>query len=198
LHHVSSDLLCGHRMVLPTQQAQFLFYMKKVIITYGLLSGAVSAALLLVMSLQMRDSGPDFETGAWYGYAGMLLSLLFVFFGTRSYREQYHQGISFDFVTALKVSALIALISMVCYAITWVIINQTMLPDFMDKYEAFMLDKMRADGAAEEKIRQTAQEMAEFKESYKNPFFAFLVSLGEPAVVAMPVSLLSAFILKRK
>jgi hypothetical protein len=64
--------------------------MKKTVLTFGLISGAVSAAMMLV-TLRFADR-IGFDREEILGYAGIVLSALFVFFGVRSYRESVAGG----------------------------------------------------------------------------------------------------------
>jgi hypothetical protein len=51
---------------------------------------------------------------------------------------------------------------------------------------------------AEGEIEQKAQQMARFKEMYKNSLFVILVSYAEVLPIATIIALISALILKRK
>ena len=60
--------------------------MKKIVLTFGLLSGVLSSAMMLATMPFMDRIG--FDRGAVIGYTAIVLSFLFVFFGIRAYREQ--------------------------------------------------------------------------------------------------------------
>lgn len=59
--------------------------MKKTLLTFGLISAAVSAGTMLVTVPFADRIGR--EKGAILGYTVIVLSALMVFFGVRSYRE---------------------------------------------------------------------------------------------------------------
>ncbi len=82
--------------------------MKKTVLTFGLISGAVSSVLMLSTALFLDRIG--FDKGVIVGYTGIVLSFLLVFFGIRSYRENVGGG-QITFGRALSVGLLITLIS---------------------------------------------------------------------------------------
>lgn len=166
--------------------------MKQIILRYGLMSG-VLAAILMVATVRLED----FENGAWYGYSGMLLSMLFVFFGVKTYRDQVAGG-ELSFGKGFQVGLGIALISCVCYVLAWMVVYETIMPDFLEKYSAHVLSKMSASGASEAAIEQKRLEMLEFGEMYKNPFLRFAFTFLEPFPVGLAVSLISAIVLKKR
>ncbi|HLP94190.1 MAG TPA: DUF4199 domain-containing protein [Saprospiraceae bacterium] len=169
--------------------------MQKTILRYGLYSGALAALLMTITSVYYSRH-MDFENGEYVGYAGILLSMLFVFTGVRAYREQAGGVLSFG--KGFQVAISIVAISCLCYVLAWMVIYETLLPDFMDKYTAHMLEKMRSSGASEAAIQQHSQEIAEFKVMYDNPLIRFGLTFLEPFRVGILVALATAFILKKK
>ena len=59
--------------------------MKKAVLAFGLISGAISAAMMLVTIPLVDKVG--WEKGEILGYTTIVLSAPMVFFGVRSYRE---------------------------------------------------------------------------------------------------------------
>jgi hypothetical protein len=57
---------------------------------------------------------------------------------------------------------------------------------------------MKAEGASADKIQKQANELAQFKQQYNNPVIMALYTFIEPLPVAILVSLVCAFIVKRK
>ncbi len=98
--------------------------MKKTVLTFGLISGAIMAAMMFGTMLFIRNIG--FDKAEIVGYTGMVLAFLLVFFGIRSYRENVGGG-TISFGRAFAVGALIMLISTACYVIAWEIIFQRSL-----------------------------------------------------------------------
>ena len=169
--------------------------MKKIVLRYGLISGAILAVFVALM-VPFCGSG-DFEYGEIVGYSSMVLAFLLVFFGVRSYRDNVAQG-AIGFGKALLVGLLIVLIACAMYVISWEITYFNFFPDFIEKYNAHMLDKMRADGKTEAELQAAAVKMADFAKSYSNPLFNAAVTFMEPFPVGLIMALVSAAILRRK
>ena len=117
--------------------------MKKTVLTFGLISGAIVSGMML-LSLTFHDA-LGFDRSMVVGYASMVLAFLLVFFGVRSYRDNIGGG-TVRFGRAFAVGALIALVASLCYVATWELSSSTIAPDYMAKYQTYTLDKARAEG----------------------------------------------------
>lgn len=169
--------------------------MKKTILTFGLISGAVSSVLMLSTALLLDRIG--FDKGVIVGYTGIVLSFLLVFFGIRSYRENVGGG-QITFGRALSVGLLITLISCLCYVVTWEIVYFKLMPGFAEKYTNYVMEQVRASGASQQVIDAKMQEMKTFKALYDNPVFNAAVTFLEPFPIGLLISLISAAILRRR
>jgi hypothetical protein len=170
--------------------------MKRTVLTFGLISGAVISAMML-LTMPFHDA-IGFETGGLIvGYATMLLAFLLIYFGVRSYRDKVGGG-TVRFGRAFAVGALIGLVSSICYVATWEVVYFKFMPDFMDKYGAHVIQKARASGENEAAIAKRREEMAKFAEMYRNPAFNAAVTLVEPLPVALLVALIAAGVLSRR
>ena len=59
--------------------------MRRIVLTFGLIAGAVlSAVMFATMPFHDRIG---FDRGAMIGYAAMVLAFLMIFFGVRAYRD---------------------------------------------------------------------------------------------------------------
>ena len=169
--------------------------MKKIVLTFGLLSGAVSAGIMCAMIPFVDRIG--FEWGTVFGYTIMVLSFLFVFFGIRSYRENVGNG-EITFFKGLGVGFLIMLISCMIYVVSWEIVYYNFLPDFMDKYAAYVIDTAQKSGASPEEITRQTDQMKYFQGLYKNPLWVAAFTFIEPLPVGIPMTIISAAILRRR
>ncbi|MEZ5316756.1 MAG: DUF4199 domain-containing protein [Vicinamibacterales bacterium] len=167
----------------------------RIVLTFGGLSGLVSAGLMFATLPFMDRIG--FDRGAIVGYTGMVLSFLFVFFGVRAYRDQL-DGAPLSFGRAFGVGLLITLISCVFYVVAWEIVYFNFMPDFVEQYSAHVLDQLRASGATEAAIDAQARQMADFKAMYDNPFFNMAITFIEPFPVGLLMTLVSAVVLRRR
>ena len=169
--------------------------MKKVVLTFGLISGAISSLMMIATVPFMDRIGSD--RGYVLGYTTIILSLLLVFFGVRSYRDNVAKG-QISFGKAFLVGLGITVISCLFYVATWEVIYFKFMPDFMDKYGAHVIQKMQAAGATAAAIQQQTEEINKLKVSYKNPFFNMAMTFIEPFPVGLVITLLSAAFLRRK
>lgn len=169
--------------------------MKKIVLTFGLISGAILAAMIVLMVPSWGKG--DFDKGEIVGYSTMVLAFLLVFFGIRTYREDIGGGV-ITFGKAFQVGICITLISCAVYVISWEIVFFNFIPDFADKYAAHLIEKMRKEGATDVLIAETAKKMAEFKELYKNPLINAGMTFLEAFPIGLIVTLLSAAFLRKK
>lgn len=169
--------------------------MKQTILKYGLYSGAMGAALMTLTALYY-SSTTEYENGQYIGFTGILLSMMFVYFGVKNYRDNVAGG-ALSFSAGFKVGLLIAIISCICYVIAWMLVSDLMMPDFMEKFMAQSLAQKQQSGASPEEIAKFTAEMAKYQEMYKNPVYKFLLTFIEPFPIALLVSLVSAGILRK-
>jgi hypothetical protein len=167
---------------------------KKTVLTFGLISGALSSAMMLVTVPFMERIG--FDRGVILGYTAIVLSFLLVFFGIRSYREQ--SGGTITFGRAFTVGILITLISCAFYVATWQFIYFKVNPRFADQYAAYTIDKARASGATDQAIADLRRQMADFKVLLDQPLYNAALAVLEPLPVGLLVTLVSAAVLRKK
>jgi hypothetical protein len=169
--------------------------MRKIVLTFGLIAGAIMSVMMLV-TIPFQDQ-IGFDKGAIIGYTTMVLAFLMVFFGVRSYRDNVAGG-SVTFGRAFLVGILITLIASICYVVTWQFIYYNMAPDFIDKYSAYAIEQVKASGASEAQIAVQKKELVEFMEMYKNPFVNIAFTFIEPLPVGIVFTMVTAGVLSRK
>ena len=169
--------------------------MKRIVLTFGLLSGAVASAMMLLTAPFHDRIG--FDTAEVIGYTTIVLSFLLVFFGVRSYRDNVAEG-TLTFGRAFKVGLLITLISSACYVATWQLVFYKLAPGFSEKYAAHYLDRQRAGGATAEELAASEREMQRFIELYKNPLVNIAITFIEPFPIGLVASLITAGVLRRR
>jgi hypothetical protein len=169
--------------------------MKKIVLTFGLIAGAILSAMM-VATLPFLDS-IGFDRGEVIGYTSMIVAFLLIFFGVKSFRDNVAGG-SVTFGRAFVVGVQIALVASVCYVATWQVIYYKLAPDFGEKYTAHVIEKARADGASEAEIAKEKADMEKFMELYKNPLVNIGMTFLEPLPVALVVALVSAGVLSRR
>lgn len=169
--------------------------MKKIVITFGLISGAISS-IMMVGTVPFADQ-IGFDNGALIGYTAIVLSFMMVFFGIRSYRDNVAGG-QMSFSRGFKVGILITLISCVFYVLTWQVLYRTVMSDFGEKYMAYELDKAKTEGASAADLQKQAAEMKKFWEMYQNPLVNVAFTFIEPFPIGLLITLISAGVLRTK
>ena len=169
--------------------------MQKTILTFGLISGALSS-LMMVATVPFMDK-ISFDKGEYFGYTAIVLSFLLVFFGIRSYRDNVGNG-QITFTKAFAVGISITLISCIFYVVTWEVLYFNFLHDFMDKYGAYMIEKLKASGASPAAVQTQLRQLKKYKELYENPLFNAAITFIEPFPIGLVITLISAAVLRGK
>lgn len=170
--------------------------MKKNVWIFGLAAGALITTIANYMAW-VCCANPQFETNDFLGYTAMLVIFSLIFVGIRNYRNHYLDGY-ITFGTALKIGFFMSLIASTLYVVVWVVDYYVFIPQYLDQYIVHVMYKTKNSGATETELAETAKNMAEFKELYKNPLFVIISTFLEVFPIAIIVSLISALILKRK
>ena len=169
--------------------------MKRIVLTFGLISGAILSGMMLA-TLPLLDR-IGFDRGEIIGYTSMVAAFLLIFFGIRSYRDNVGGG-TVGFGRAFAVGASIAAVAGLCYVATWEFIYYKLAPDFGPKYQAHILEKARKEGQSEAAIAEKKAEMERFIELYRNPAINAAITFLEPLPVSLIVTLVSAGVLSRR
>ena len=169
--------------------------MKKTVLTFGLISGALSSLMMVATVPFAHRIG--FNKALIVGYTTIVLSFLLVFFGIRSYRDNASNG-QITFTKAFAVGISITLISCIFYVVTWEILYFNFLPDFMDKYGAHMIEKLKASGASPAAIQAQIEQVKKDKEIEDNPLLNAAMTFIEPFPIGLAITLISAAVLRKK
>ena len=169
--------------------------MRRTVLTFGLISGAIMSVMMLLTMPFMEQIG--FDRGAVIGYTTMVVAFLLVYFGIRSYRDAQPGG-TIGFGKALQVGLLITVIASLCYVATWEVIYYKLFPDFADRYAEHELAAAKAKGASEQQLTVQREELKKFKEMYKNPLVNVAMTFVEPFPVGLVITLVCAGVLSRK
>jgi hypothetical protein len=171
--------------------------MKKIVLTFGLIAGAIMAAMFLITIPFHEKIGLD--AGLIIGYTSMVLAFLMIYFGVRTYRDNEAGG-SIGFGRALGVGGLIALVATLCYVASWEVIyfNTKIGTEYIRGYQEHVLAQERASGATEQAIAAKRTELQAFAEDYNNPLVNAAYTFMEPAPVAIIMALVTALVLSRK
>ena len=169
--------------------------MKKVVLTFGLISGLV-LSVLVGGSLLIADkigSGHSMVLG----YTIMVASFLLIYFGIRSYRDN-NLGGQISFGRAFACGILIALITTVCYVAMWEVLYFNFMPHFMDSYFAAQIHKIQSSGLDPATAALRVAAIQRSQQQYQNPLINMAYTFMEPLPVGLLITLISAAVLRRK
>jgi Protein of unknown function (DUF4199) len=169
--------------------------MRRTVLTFGFISGVVSSVMMLLTVPFIDTIG--FDHGEILGYTLIIASLLPVYFGIRSYRDNVAGG-SVSFGRAFLIGLLIAAISSACYVITWEFVYFKLRPDFGEKFSAYAIERVRASGGSPQAIEDTTHQMQKMKEMLDRPLINAALTFVEPFPIGVIVSAISAAVLKRR
>src|SRR5688572_33034643 len=119
--------------------------MKKVVLTFGLISGAIMSVMTMA-TMALNHEQTDFKLAEVLGYVSMIVSLSMVFFGIRSYRDNYLQG-NITFGKAFQVGLYITLIASAMYVTGWMIYSHY-TPELMNEYFKHSIEEVKNSGAS--------------------------------------------------
>ena len=172
--------------------------MKRPVIIYGLISGAVVSAFMAVTMISTAKD-ETVHSGALsmvIGYLGMLIAFTFIFVAIKSYRDKQNNGI-ISFGKAFGMGLLISLIASTLYVITWAIVYKNFVPNYMDRYSAAMIEQAKASSSGSA-LQAKIAEINKAKQLYATPLGFTLYTYAEILPVGILVSLIAALVLKRK
>lgn len=170
--------------------------MKRNVLIFGLVLGTI-LCVNMIYTVNLCYTNPDFTGDDIVGYAAMVVIFSLTFVGIRNYRNQQLNG-AISFGQAFKTGALITLMGATMYVVVWLFYYYLFVPDYLDKYIPHVLKDAARDGVSAGDLADKAEEMENFKEMYKSPFFVILITYAEVLPVGLVVALVSALILKRK
>lgn len=168
--------------------------MTKIVLTFGLLSGAV-AAVMMFLTLPFAER-IGFDRAVYVGYTTIVISMLFVYFGVRSYRDNVLGG-RMNFGKAFTAGMLITIISSACYVAAWLVMYYGFMPDFANQYADYLVEQARTPGASQADIDAAIKQGEQARQWLANPLINTAVSFTEPLPVGVIVTLISAAVLKK-
>lgn len=168
--------------------------MKKTVLRFGIY-GAITICILFLISWFLLADLP-FSTQEILGYLSMILSLGFVYFGIKHFRDKENGG-KVNFKKALIIGILISLITAVAFGVLDVFYTEVINPDFMVEYYNATVENMRNSLPPNEFEEQLATIESQ-KEMFSNPLFSFALMAMTVFVIGFIISLISALILQRK
>ena len=158
----------------------------------ALISGFVLFGLPFVLGM-----GVDYDYGELIGYTSIIISLLFVFFGIKHYRDKVNNG-KVSLGKALAVGMLIALFSAIGVAVMDYVYTTQINPDFAADYSVYYLEKLENSGISAEEFKTQSAEFKQQMEAYGSPGFMAGLMFVTVILIGFIISLISGLILQRK
>jgi amino acid transporter len=167
--------------------------MKKTVIKFGKYA-FITATVLFLLALVL---GKNLSYGAQevLGYSSMVLSLLFVFFGIKNYRDQENKG-QISFGKALKIGLLITLFAAFGFAIIDFVYTSFINPDFLEQYTQQMSENLTTTYSGDELVAKKTK-LKSSMEQMSNGFMAFIM-FATVILIGFVISLISSLILNKK
>jgi len=172
--------------------------MKKTVIVFGLTAGVILSIFLFATVPFMKHMDADsMTTSMFINYTVQILTFSLIFFAIRQYRDKYNNRL-ISFGRAFRIGLWISLIGSAFYVITWAIIYNTMIPDFMDIMGTAQVDAAIKKGASAIEIADIRQQIADGKALYSTWYGFVGITLLEIFPTGLVVSIIAALALKRK
>lgn len=166
---------------------------------FGLIAGLVIMIIgLLTVSLWMDSA--DMETGELVGYLTMIVAFTSIFIAIKQYRDDHLNG-AISFGGGFKIGILITLVATLIYTITWMVYaaHNPELADFARTYADQMTQQIRATAETAAAAEAEIKQMREMMDLYQNnTFFRFIITMMEIFPVGLIVTLIAAYVMKRK
>jgi len=172
--------------------------MKEKVFKFGLYSGVILFVIPLITFYAMggASGGPEgYAASEVIGYLTIIASMIFVFLGIKSFRDNENNG-KLTFIEALKMGSLIVLFPAIAFTLyNWFYV-EVLDPDFVNKYYDYQLGKMKAAADPSEYAAVEAS-MASQKEMYANVGFQSFVMFATVYVIGFIITVLSGIILRK-
>lgn len=166
--------------------------MKKIIWTYGLLSGAVIIGIIIISMAVWGMEGAS----EWLGYLVMVAALSLIFFGIKTYRDREQGGV-ISFWTGCKMGFGISLVASIVYVGAWELYLATSDVDFMEQYSTSYIEQLQAEGATEQEVAEARALMDSYRAMYANPLTRMGITFLEIFPVGVLITLISAVLLRK-
>lgn len=168
--------------------------MRKLILTYGTLSGAIIIGSV-ILGLAVGDGGSQMAAMEWLGYLIMIVALSMIFVGIKRYRDETLGGV-IKFGTAFKLGLGISVVASVIYVAAWEVNLALTDYAFIHDYAASVIEAKQAEGATGAELLATEADMAAMTANYANPLYRLPVTFSEIFPVGLLITLVSAGLLQ--
>lgn len=167
--------------------------MKRIILIYGVLVGAIVIATMII-GYALATPGANTASYA-FGYLTMMLAMSLIFAGIKKYRDWDLGGV-IRFWPAFRVGLGISAVAGVIYVLGWELNLALTDYAFIENYTQGIIDTKKSEGVSGEALETVIANMEKLKTNYDNPLYRMPMTFVEIFPVGLLVSLLSAAILR--
>lgn len=169
--------------------------MKKIILTYGIVSGALISILMATSVLMFKD-GTDFNDNMIFGIIIMIVALLIAFLAVWKFRKVDNE--KYNYKRAFLVGLGVSFISSLMYVLTWEVVYNFYFPDFMEKYSEYCVKQLADSGASADAVTAKQTEMANQATMYKHTWYRMLLTFAEVFPLGVVASLVAPLIFRKR
>ena len=134
---------------------------------------------------------------AIFGYASMVISLIFVYFGIKHYRDNINDG-KVSLGKALAIGLLISLFSAVGFAIVDYIYTSSINPNFAVEYKEYTMTQLSESNLSAEEFKTKVEELEASMGMMGSSSFMAFIMFATVMIIGFIISLISGLILQRK
>ena len=168
--------------------------MKNTVIKYGIY-GLITGFVLFLSGILLGKS-LSYSTQEILGYATMIISLSFIFFGIKHYRDKINVG-AVNFGKALLIGLLISALVGIGVAIADYIYTSMINPDFASEYLEKSIQTMEQTYSGQELETKKAELTRQMNDYGGSGFMATLMFITV-VIIGFIISIISSLILQRK
>jgi len=168
--------------------------MKSTALRYGLLASAFVIIVGCFNCLILAKTA-DYNTQEIAGYLTIALSMVFIFFGVRHYRDKVNNG-QLSFGQGLKLGLLIALIPAIFFGLFNVLYVEVIDPGWQDEYYGHYVENVKATASPAE-LPGKLNDLEKQKEFFSSPVMTFLVMTATVFIIGVIVAIISSLALRK-
>jgi hypothetical protein len=168
--------------------------LKKTVLKYGSY-GFIAGILLFLLAFLLGDN-LSYTVQEIVGYTAMIVSLSFIFFGIKHYRDNVNNGL-LSLGKAILIGLLISIFVGIGVGIIDYIYTTVINPEFATEYLNNSLETMQST-LSPEKFEIEKAKLTEQMEAYGGSGFMAFIMFITVVMIGFVISLISGFILQRK
>ena len=168
--------------------------MKQTALRFGLF-GAASVVIFGLVNCLVLGPSASWELAEVLGYLTILVSMIFVFFGIRHYRDRFNNG-ELTFGKGMKVGILIVLLPAIFFGLFSVLLTEVFDPEWADRYYEYQKQKIVTNTSAAE-VLPKLQELEKNKAQFANPLYNFFLMAATVFVIGLIVTIISSITLRK-